>query len=93
MGISLESVADGNNVDHFICSICTLLLEDALVLKTCEHIFCRLCIKKWIETQKFSIRLETRVAVPGDPVLSCPDCRQAFTEKECQKPMSVRFKT
>ena len=45
-----------------ICSICTEVARDPVILKNCGHLFCKDCITLWIE----------RV----DSSKDCPDCRQ-----------------
>lgn len=47
MGLPTELLLeDAGAVDEeFICPICLELLEDPLMLKACEHIFCRACIQ------------------------------------------------
>jgi hypothetical protein len=45
MGIDLDLVADNQIVKHLICALCTGLLDNAIMLKKCEHMFCGLCFK------------------------------------------------
>ena len=78
MGISLDNVVDGTTVDHFVCSICTNLLDDAVVLKSCEHMYCRECINQWSKSEK-----------PASNQTSCPECRQIFAQTDLAKPMRV----
>jgi len=53
--------------EHFRCSVCTGLVNQAVILRSCEHIFCSHCI-------------ESVVATDGD--LFCPDCRTQFLAPE-----------
>ena len=46
----------------YICSICTEVAREAVILRNCEHLFCKQCITQWIE----------RV----DGSKDCPDCRE-----------------
>lgn len=78
MGIALENVVNGTNMEHFVCSICTNLLDDAVVLKSCEHMYCRECINQWAKSEK-----------PTTGASSCPECRQTFTQADLVKPMRV----
>lgn len=54
------------------CSVCAELLEDPVMLKECEHLFCRICINRWIAAQQSG--------------LTCPDCRTAFVPMDDIKP-------
>ena len=78
MGISIDNVIDKKLTHHLICSICTELVEDALILKTCDHMFCRLCICEWKRGQS---------SVGNSP--TCPECRQAFLDTDLVKPCRI----
>ena len=77
MGISTENIIIESNVAHLLCSICAKLLDDAVVLRSCEHMYCRICIKEWMKSQKAT----------GNKSV-CPDCRQSFVKKDLIKPVS-----
>ena len=68
MGIATENVIDATNVEHFLCSICTQLLEDVVIIRKCEHMFCRSCINQWIDQRK------------DQGIRTCPDCRRYFND-------------
>lgn len=34
--------------DKFVCSICTMVLQNAIHLTKCEHLFCNGCIIQWL---------------------------------------------
>ena len=78
MGISLDNVIDKKLTHHLICSICTELVEDALILKTCDHMFCRECVCEWKRGQSI---------VGNSP--TCPECRQAFLDNDLVKPSRI----
>ena len=80
MGISIENIINGSNVDHLLCSICAELLDDVVVLRVCEHMYCRICIQQWMKTQ---------ITEGNKPM--CPDCRQCFVIKDLMKPVSAGF--
>jgi len=40
MGIPTENFVTGQNIAHFNCAICSEVIEDALVIKNCDHMFC-----------------------------------------------------
>lgn len=46
MGYELTRFAE--NIEDFQCSICYEVLQDPLQIKTCEHMFCRLCVRAWM---------------------------------------------
>ena len=75
MGISITNVIDKTRTLHLICSICTELVEDPAMLKTCEHMFCRECIKGWNKFCKTD--------------LTCPDCRQPFVNCDISNPNRI----
>lgn len=74
MGINLDLVVDDKNVTHFICSVCEELLEDAILLKTCDHLFCHACIIAWMASRQKT----------GDEI-TCPDCRKIFSKSDMTK--------
>ena len=50
MGISLELVITPDNSEklkNFMCSICIELVENPVMIKLCEHIFCQECLNSW----------------------------------------------
>ena len=67
MGINVDNVIDKESILHLICSICTDVVEDPIILGTCEHMFCRLCITEW-EMSHFT----------ADDSSNCPECRMKF---------------
>lgn len=48
MGYEVERFAEKVN-DNYICSICTEVFKDPIMLSFCEHIYCRECIEEWFE--------------------------------------------
>ena len=76
MGISVQNVIDKSKIVHIICSICTDVIEDAIMLKTCDHMFCRVCITEWIHW-----------IATGDT--RCPECRQCFLTSDFGKPNRI----
>jgi len=45
MGINQNLIIGGSGLDQgLICGICSGLLENAIVLKSCQHYFCHDCI-------------------------------------------------
>jgi len=44
MGIDTDLIVGNYGREDFICGICHDLLEDPIILKKCEHSFCRVCI-------------------------------------------------
>lgn len=75
MGISIDIVIDETSIAHFICSICTELVENPVMLKTCEHLFCGECITEW-----------RRVCETGS---KCPDCRRSFVNSDIVDPNRI----
>jgi len=78
MGIATENVINATNVsrevrEHFLCSICTQLVEDAVTIRKCEHMFCRICINQWIDQQWI--------------YNTCPECRAFFYSDDVTKPV------
>ena len=71
MGIPVEQAINKDLIDHFICNKCSDLVVDVIILKTCEHLFCRSCIVDWIATQKQS---KSKIV--------CPSCDDPFTAKD-----------
>ena len=57
-------------LENATCAICTDLLLDPVVLKTCEHHYCRVCLDQWIDGQDF--------------IVTCPECRQSFADDDKQ---------
>lgn len=47
MGFEVERFEE--DVDDFKCPICWNVLHDPIQIKKCEHMFCRLCIGKWMD--------------------------------------------
>ena len=86
MGISTDQII-GNFQDrefdsrsYCLCSICSDLLEDAVVLRKCEHIFCRSCIAGWV------------LAKNNKKTVPCPECRTNFSPTNDMKapPLIIR---
>jgi protein-L-isoaspartate(D-aspartate) O-methyltransferase len=50
MGIDSDRF-NGDIDDEFKCAICCDVIEDPVQVVSCEHVFCRLCIKQWIERE------------------------------------------
>lgn len=85
MGISQDLVYDNLSsaqAENAKCAICTDLLLDPVVLRECEHHFCRECLDRWIE------RLEERHDEEDDMeeefIPTCPECRATFTDSDKQ---------
>ena len=77
MGINVDNVIDKTGIVHIICSICTEVVEDPIILQTCEHMFCRVCIAKWIS--------ETEIIA----TTNCPECRTNFSVNDVGKPSRI----
>ena len=90
MGIDLDNIIDRTNVEHFICSICTQLLENAVIIPACEHMFCKECISNWAHADlgtNYEMDLDRR----GLSILAtCPDCRISFTKNDLKAPVRKR---
>ena len=78
MGINVDNVIDKESIVHIICSICTEVVEDSIILRTCEHIFCRSCITEWEQSQ-----------TADDGTSNCPECRTNFVESDFGKPSRI----
>mgnify|MGYP003729515155 CR=1 FL=1 len=50
MGIDIELVVDETNREKFQCPICTNLVEDPIQLKECQHLYCKKCIDRVIQS-------------------------------------------
>lgn len=48
MGYDLDRFAGGVIDNELLCSVCSSVLEDP-VEAPCQHFFCGLCIKRWLE--------------------------------------------
>ena len=64
---------------NFSCPICTDLVEDAAVIRECEHIYCRPCLDGWIESQKIE-SIPCPVLMPR--TIPCPECRKLFSKEK-----------
>lgn len=51
MGYDVDKFV-GEVHDSFICGVCLDVLEDPVMIKECEHIFCRECITQILESRK-----------------------------------------
>ena len=81
MGISFENINTGLSVDYLLCSICSQLLYDTIVLAICKHMFCRECIEEWVK----SIKSDTA----NTSEVSCPDCRKPFSICDVGQPVRI----
>lgn len=45
-------VVDGANIESFKCGICHDVLKVPVIIRTCQHTYCRECIEEWIQTHK-----------------------------------------
>ena len=79
MGISTDRIVGEVN-SYFICSICTELFDDVIMLKECEHYFCRGCIEDWVKAKRGS------AGPSGAKRVTCPECRIKFSPKSDLKP-------
>ena len=59
-------------------SICTEVVEHPIILGTCEHMFCRLCITEW---------KQSKTAIDGS--FNCPECHMNFFESDFGKPSRI----
>ena len=66
MGIDFELI-DGDFIgkEHYVCSVCKNLLENAVTLIHCQHSFCKSCIEGVDEAT--------------DDTAQCPICRTEFS--------------
>ena len=78
MGINVDNVIDKTGIVHLICSICTEVVEDPIILQTCEHMFCRVCITKWMTSE-----------TPPIGATNCPECRTIFSDSDIGKPSRI----
>ena len=62
MGLDLNLISGEKGRTNFTCSICTDLIEDPILLKECQHQFCRVCIGGVVRTGR----------------CECPECRSRF---------------
>ena len=47
MGIAEELVIKPDDVKHFMCSICRDMVDNHVMIKLCDHIFCKECLDFW----------------------------------------------
>ena len=73
MGIDSDLILGDYGRTHFTCTICTELLEDPVIIRYCEHAFCKLCLRNFTTRQ-----LGSRYR--------CPECRTYFTHNDVIKP-------
>ena len=53
MGYDEDLFADPDRISSVLkCQICFCILENPLVLKKCEHIFCDYCINDWLDRKR-----------------------------------------
>lgn len=54
MGLDIDHViSDQRHHGHFECAICQSVVDlDCLVTTTCSHVFCRICLNYWLDTDK-----------------------------------------
>lgn len=52
MGYDIKRFRESDVNEEFICPICQDVLEDPVLVENCEHLFCRQCINKWLQTSK-----------------------------------------
>ena len=71
MGFDIKRFRETDIKEEFICPICCDILEDPVLLESCEHVFCRLCIEEWL--QKCEQKL-------------CPIDRQEINDKSIRPP-------
>ena len=72
MGYDVELIAVGADVarEHFLCSVCLDLVENAVTIRECTHNFCQNCLDDVVRTRN----------------LRCPDCRKNFTNADMTAP-------
>ncbi|KAM4698677.1 uncharacterized protein WCC33_014200 [Rhinophrynus dorsalis] len=66
--IAKQMMASANLRQELNCSICLSIYTDPVTLR-CGHNFCKVCIRRALDTQERS------------GVYSCPECRKRFTER------------
>ena len=71
MGINRDLAVESSAIDLCVCTICCGVLENVIMIKTCEHCFCEQCIDEWI-----------KIKLQNNDELSCPECRITFTKAE-----------
>jgi len=53
MGFGGEVRSAKGHYEEFVCSICQSLVDlDESVLTSCSHVFCTVCMKKWLERKR-----------------------------------------
>ena len=62
MGIDMDLISGKKGRTNFTCSICTDLIEDPVLIRYCQHRYCKTCIGG--------------VVRHGRP--ECPECRHPF---------------
>lgn len=64
-----EMVESGDlkNYDLFVCGICLEILKDPVMIKECEHFYCRDCIDDSIEKETYCP--EDRKAITKDELI------------------------
>ena len=63
---------------NFTCSICKDLLEDSVMIKQCDHIFCRSCLTEWVKSQNKGTNAP------------CPECRELFASSDVKELRVIR---
>jgi len=52
IGLSSDRFVD-EDVDHFLCIICSDMVLNPKMCQKCQHIFCSKCIDEWVKSNKF----------------------------------------
>ncbi|CAG2165140.1 unnamed protein product [Oppiella nova] len=71
MGFDINRFRESDIKAEFICPICRDILEDPLLVQTCEHVFCRNCIDQWLRESQQK---------------SCPIDRQEISDESLRPP-------
>ena len=74
MGINMDQVIGNEGLrENFRCQICTNLVQDAVFLRPCQHIFCGPCIRKLGE----------------NGALKCPKCATEYKALDDIQPSQI----
>ncbi|CAG2111244.1 unnamed protein product [Medioppia subpectinata] len=71
MGFDINRFRESDIKEEFICPICHDILQEPILLQTCEHVFCSQCINEWLQKCKQK---------------SCPIDREEICENSLRPP-------
>ncbi|XP_055341739.1 LOW QUALITY PROTEIN: E3 ubiquitin-protein ligase NRDP1-like [Paramacrobiotus metropolitanus] len=69
MGFDCDRFENPSQVDaELICSICSGVFDNPVQLPECEHVFCAVCIERWLlESSKCPLDRKSIQSSPGEP--------------------------